>query len=548
MVATTPASTAPASTAGVRLDCFGAPALRVDGRDCRVSLRRGLALLAYLAFTRAPVPRSYLSWLLWPDADEPTARARLRRLAYQLEDATGVRLFAGDGDTLALRSDAMSVDAIEFASAARSELTGPAPAARLPDEWLERAFLPLLHGLELDSSEFEDWRGARSLEHEHLLARLLSHRVEAMAGEGRAAEALPWAERLIALDRYCEPSYVALMRLHAADGNGAGVEAAFMRCAQELRSEFGSKPGAGTEQAYLALMQGLQGNAAADMRAAGDLRVRFAESGREAVAYATIGDGKEAVVIIPGFISHIEIAWEQPAIRAFLQSLAQTHTVVVFDRRGVGLSERIGATCSAEAAESDVITILDHAGIDRAWLFGSSEGGPIALRLAADHPQRVRGVVLMGAMAKGSASDDYPWALPPQAFDAWMAKMQAGWGGPADIAMFAPSAEHDPQMRAWWARMLRHAASPSSMRATLHGLRDVDVRALLPRISVPTLVLHRRDDRAVRFDAGLYLARSIPGAQWQPLEGEDHWWWCGDVDSVLGPVKAFLAGQDAGTR
>lgn len=539
MVATTLAS-----QAGVHLDCFGAPALRVDGRDCRVSLRRGLALLAYLAFNRAPVPRSYLSWLLWPDADEPTARARLRRLAYQLEDATGTRLFAGDGDTLSLRDGALRVDAIEFANAARGEVAGSASTVQVPDQLLERAFLPLLHGIELESSEFEDWRRARSLEHEHLLARLLAHRVEAMSAEGRAAAALPWAERMIALDRYCEPSYVALMRLHAADGNAAGVEAAFMRCAQELRSEFGSKPCAGTEQAYLALMQGLQ----TDSGGSGELRVRFAESGHEAVAYATIGDGKEAVVIIPGFISHIEIAWEQPAIRAFVQSLAQTHTVVVFDRRGVGLSERIGATCSAEAAESDVITLLDHAGIERAWLFGSSEGGPIALRLAANHPQRVRGVVLMGAMAKGSASDDYPWALPPQAFDAWMAKMQADWGGPADIAMFAPSAEHDPQMRAWWARMLRHATSPSSMRATLHGLRDVDVRALLPRISVPTLVLHRRDDRAVRFDAGQYLARSIPGAQWQPLDGEDHWWWCGDVDSVLGPVKAFLAGQDAGTR
>ena len=528
--------------ARVLLQCFGGPSLSVDGQEVRLSLKHGFALLAFLAHAGAPVPRARLADLLWPGADEAAARARLRRLAYRVEAVVGHRLFEGDGDRLGLRANAMATDLLEFARDARRLIGTPGtPDPEIPDAMLDAASRPLLHGVDLDSAVFEEWLRERTLEHEHLLARVLAQRIDALANAGRAQAALLQAERLIALDRCCEPSYVALMRLHALAGNASGVDATFLRCAQELRDEFGGKPGAATERAYLALMQEVESRDGIQSGLDAALPVRFAGAAHDTVAYASIGSGPEAIVVIPGFISHIEIGWEQPDIRDFLQALARTHTVLVFDRRGVGLSERLGANCSAEAAVADVLSILDHAGIQRAWLFGSSEGGPIALRLAADHADRVRGVMLIGAMAKGSADDDYPWALPPAAFDAWMAKMQAAWGGPADIEMFAPSAKDDPRMRAWWGRMLRHATSPSGMRHTLHALRDVDVRAELARIRVPTLVMHRRGDLAVRFEAGRYLARSIPGARWRPLEGDDHWWWCGDTGPVLREMRSFLA-------
>jgi pimeloyl-ACP methyl ester carboxylesterase len=203
---------------------------------------------------------------------------------------------------------------------------------------------------------------------------------------------------------------------------------------------------------------------------------------------------------------------------------------VVFDCRGVGLSERLGTPFNADSAVSDVLTILDHAGISQAWLFGSSEGGPVALRLAAEHPHRVRGLMLFGAMAKGSAAPDYPWALDPPAFDTWMGRMLAHWGGPSDLGLFAPGEESNLQMRSWWARMLRHATTPGSMRNTLAALRDVDVRHQLASIDCPVLVMHRVGDRAVRYEAGEFLAANIAGARLVPLDGADHWWWCGDVD------------------
>jgi pimeloyl-ACP methyl ester carboxylesterase len=163
------------------------------------------------------------------------------------------------------------------------------------------------------------------------------------------------------------------------------------------------------------------------------------------------------------------------------------------------------------------------------------------MRLAIDHPDRVRGLALFGSLAKGSAASDYPWAMPTAAFDVWLERLIAAWGGPVGIEAFAPGAKDDPAMRAWWARMVRHAASPGALKTILDGLRDADLRADLHRIGVPALVMHRRGDRAVRFEAGQHLAQNIPGAVWHPLEGADHFWWCGDTEPVIRAILDFAA-------
>src|SRR5262249_59825585 len=248
-------------------------------------------------------------------------------------------------------------------------------------------------------------------------------------------------------------------------------------------------------------------------RVAAALDIRFASSSGSAVAYVTLGRGSETIVVMPGFVSHIEIAWEHEGLRHALERLTQRHNVVVFDRRGVGLSERLTQAGTVEAAATDVRSILDAAGIERAWLFGSSEGGPAAVTLAVSSPSRVSGVVLFGSMAKGSRADDYPWALKREAFDLWMDRLVRGWGGPADIETFSPPDKDDPASRAWWSRMLRHAASPASLRVVLEGLRDADVRTLLRRGRPPTLVLHRRGGRAGRVGGRQHLAAPIAGAR-----------------------------------
>jgi len=525
----------------LELQVFGVPITVVKGHETRLPLKRALALLAYLAFNSGPVPRAHLAAVLWPDADETQGRTRLRRLLYTIEGAVGARILSADNDAIALDAQTVQTDALRFAQFARRAVA----AATFDDntlaearQWVVRARRPLMQGISFGSEGFDDWLKAASIEHEHLLARLLERLIDALGRRSEFASALDLAEVLIALDAYREPSYVLLMQLHALQGYSAGVEAAYTRCAEVLRAEFGIKPGPHTERAYLRMAEDLKRLSSNRVERPS---VRFAEDGLGTVAYTTLGSGDQTLVISPGFVSHIEIALEYPPFRACVDALADRFQVILFDRRGVGLSERLRATSTPAAMAADIAAILAHAGVPRAWVFGSSEGGLGAMRLAVDHPDRVQGLCLFGSLARGSAAPDYPWALPAPAYDVWLQRLIAGWGGPVGVETFAPSGKDDPGLRAWWARIVRHAASPGALKTILGDLRDADLRADLDRLDMPTLVMHRRGDRAVRFEAGQHLAQNIPGAVWHPLEGADHFWWCGDSAPVIRAIIGFAA-------
>src|SRR5262249_32300350 len=188
----------------------------------------------------------------------------------------------------------------------------------------------------------------------------------------------------------------------------------------------------------------------------------------------------------------------------------------------------------------DIGTVLDAVGSRRVILFGWSEGGPACIKFAADHPNRVAGLVLFGSLAKGSAAPDYPHALEARQYDLWLKQLVGSWGGPAGIETFAPSLAGDAQARAWWAGLLRAASSPGAIKGVLEALREHDVRHLLKQISAPTLVLHRRGDRAVRLGAGKHLASQIAQARFVELDGNDHWAFAGDQQPVLANIKQFV--------
>ncbi len=525
----------------LELQVFGVPTTVAQGRETRLPLKRAVALLSYLGMNMGPVPRAHLATLLWPDADEAMGRTRLRRLVYTMEDALGRKVVSSNSDCLSLVAGAVEIDALRFARFARLAVSAGAFDERTMIEarqWVERARRPLMQGIAFGSDVFDDWLRAVSIEHDHLLARVLERLVDEFGRRSEFASALELAEALVALDAYREPSYVLLMQLHALQGHDAGVEATYLRCAEVLRAEFGIRPGPHTESAYLRMVEDLRRLSSHRTERP---RVRFAQGDRGAVAYTVLGGGDQSLVVSPGFVCHIEIALEHPPFRAFVDALADRFKVILFDRRGVGLSERLGATSTPAALAADIAAILEHEGVPRAWLFGSSEGGLGAMRLAIDEPDRVEGLCLFGSLARGSAAPDYPWALPASAYDVWLQRLIAGWGGPVGIETFAPSEKDDPALRAWWARLVRHAASPGGLKTILGGLRDADMRAELHRIGVPTLVMHRRGDRAVHFEAGEHLARKIPGAAWRPLEGVDHFWWCGDSASVIEAILGFTA-------
>jgi pimeloyl-ACP methyl ester carboxylesterase len=248
------------------------------------------------------------------------------------------------------------------------------------------------------------------------------------------------------------------------------------------------------------------------------------------------------LVVLFGIWSHIEIAWDEPSIRGILLRLAQRFRVVLLDRRGVGLSERLAPDQSVPAGVQDLDAVRRAMGADKVWLFGNSVGSMIAIEYAALHADAVQGLVLYSANARGAWAPDYPWAPTAEQLHTWTERLRADWGRPTSLAAFAPSQAEDPAARAWWARLLRQAMSRNSLPVLLREFGRMDVRHRLAQVSAPTLVLQREGDRIVRPGAARFLAEHIPGARLALLPGDDHNLWAGDADAVIDEVERFIDG------
>lgn len=271
---------------------------------------------------------------------------------------------------------------------------------------------------------------------------------------------------------------------------------------------------------------------------------RYAKSGDVSIAYQVIGDGPIDLLIVPGFVSHLEQAWEDPAYARFMRHLSSFSRLIMFDKRGTGLSDRIGNIPTLEERVDDVRAVLDAAKSERAALLGISEGGPMSILFAASYPHRTIALILYGSIAKGSWAADYPWGSKPgDQREAWLKGWRENWGGPYSLESWAPSATHDERFRRWWAKYLRLGASPAAVINLFRMNMEIDVRALLSSIHVPTMVLHRSGDKAVSVEEGRYLAQHIKGAKFVELQGEDHLWWVGDADAIVSAIADFLTGK-----
>ncbi|MCA9905913.1 MAG: alpha/beta fold hydrolase, partial [Anaerolineae bacterium] len=268
--------------------------------------------------------------------------------------------------------------------------------------------------------------------------------------------------------------------------------------------------------------------------------IRYTRSGDVHIAYRVIGSGPLDIVIINGFVSHVEVALEEPEVVDFLAQLGEFARVILFDKRGVGLSDRIGGAPTLEDTIQDTLAVMNAAGCERAVLLGVSEGGAASLLMAVTYPERLHALLIYGATPKLARTDATPrWAIPVAAFARALDVMERSWGGPFALENFAPSRAHDPAFRDWWSRLLRLGASPGSARAVWETLRDIDVRHLLPSVRVPTLILHRSDDRMIRVGAARYMAEQIPGARYVELPGSDHFFWVKGHE-IVRAIEAFL--------
>jgi class 3 adenylate cyclase len=272
---------------------------------------------------------------------------------------------------------------------------------------------------------------------------------------------------------------------------------------------------------------------------------RYVRSGDANIAYQVVGDGPFDLIWVPGWISNVEVSWEIPEYARFLSRLASFSRLILFDKRGTGLSDGVPLDHlpDLEQRMDDVRAVLQAAGSETAAVFGASEGGNLSLLFAATYPERVRALVLAAIYAKRTRSPDYPWAPTAEERARHSLELEQNWSGDMDLATLAPSALRDPALRRRVSTFFRRSASPGAAAALIRMNSEIDTRSVLPTIAVPTLLLHRTGDRDVSVEEERWIAGRIPGSTFVELPGDDHLPWLGDTDELLDEVEAFLTGE-----
>jgi pimeloyl-ACP methyl ester carboxylesterase len=272
---------------------------------------------------------------------------------------------------------------------------------------------------------------------------------------------------------------------------------------------------------------------------------RYTRSGEVSIAYQVVGERGPDVVLAPGFPSNIEHAWEQPRLAHFYRRLASVGRLILFDKRGMGLSDRVAESelPGIEQRMDDVRAVLDAAGSERATVIGLSDGGPIAAVFAATYPERTTGLVMVNSYARRLQGDGYEWGPTADDWRGFEELFRAGWGEPLFLDVLMPSRADDPEFAAWWAAYLRRSSSPAAATAYLRMNAGIDIRPVLPAIHVPTLILHSVGDRICPIEGGRYLAERIPEARLVELPGDDHHPWAADEQRFVEALEEFLGGR-----
>ncbi len=273
---------------------------------------------------------------------------------------------------------------------------------------------------------------------------------------------------------------------------------------------------------------------------------KYAKSGDVNIAYQVIGDGPVDFMYAAGWVTNIEVMWEDPGFSRFLNRLASFSRLITFDKRGIGLSDPVPTRelTDPDIRMQDMRAVMDAAGSERAILFGHSEGGSTCVRFAHTHPERTDRLILAFSYAKRLRSEDYPWAQTLEQRVAESEAFEASWADPQIVAdYYAPSRADDQAFVAWLTRYLRLSASPRAAAALNNGSTHIDVTGLLPEIRVPTLCLYRLGDPDVKIEEGRYIASKIPNAKLVELPGKDHFFWAGDPEPLLQEIEEFVTGM-----
>lgn len=276
-----------------------------------------------------------------------------------------------------------------------------------------------------------------------------------------------------------------------------------------------------------------------------EAETKYTRSNNIHIAYQVIGQGAFDVVYVPGWVSHVELAWEEPTLARFLGRLASFARLIIFDKRGTGLSDRVSDNQlpTLEERMDDLRAVMDSVSSKRAALVGISEGGSLCALFAATYPERTKTLVMIGTFAKRIWSSDYPWAPTPEERQKDYEVVEREWGKQMDLAHYVPSMIGNEAFSRRLATYFRCAASPGAALALLRMNTEIDIRNVLPAIHVPTLLIHRTGDRDSKVEESRWMAEQIEGAHFVELPGDDHFPWVGDQDAILDEIQEFLTGE-----
>ncbi|MBS1834818.1 MAG: alpha/beta fold hydrolase [Acidobacteria bacterium] len=277
---------------------------------------------------------------------------------------------------------------------------------------------------------------------------------------------------------------------------------------------------------------------------------RYARNGGVNIAYQVLGDGPIDLVFVMGWVSHLEYFWTEPSFARFLRRLSSFSRLILFDKRGTGLSDRVplDALPTLEQRMEDLHAVMDAVQCQKAALCGVSEGGPMSALFAATYPDRTLALTMIGTYARRLRDDDYPWGPTLEQRAAYLDEIERSWGGPVGIEDRAPSKANDPEFRNWWATYLRMGASPGAARALTKMNAEIDVRSVLPSVRVPSLIIHRTGDQCLKVEEGRYVASLVPNARYVEFPGDDHLPFVGNQDEIVDEMEEFLTGVRHGAE
>ena len=505
---------------------FGHPRVAFDDGVRPIRLKRVALLLALLIAKPDGIAKEALAEQLWAEGDASSRRNRLRRLTFEARALLGAASLVETSGRLALEGSLLARSDLHAWS-----LRQQAPVEELSAAMIATARAPLLGDTVFDElSPAAEWLNLQRMDQAIQCRRLRDRMVEYLLLGGDPSAALTLLLGDLPADPLDAAGWERAARLLAAAGHHGECLALYQTLRRHLARELDAEP---SPSFQLLAREAEAKQAARELWRGERAQIRYVESGGVHLAYQVFGHGHCDLLLIPGFVSNLDMVWELPELAGLLSVLGQHFRVISYDRRGVGLSDRHIGQGGMDAAVDDAVAVLDAAGSSRALVFGASEGGPLAIALASAHAGRISGLCLFGTLAKGSADGDYTSALSAEQYDLWLDALVRSWGTADSLAAFCPSRANDAPVREWWARMLRMSSSPQAIARILAQLRDIDVRHMLPGMRSPVTLLHRRGDRAVRIEAGRYLAAQLTQARMVELEGEDHWWWQGDNDILL---------------